>query len=288
MKTDLLSGRHIGIEEKDMEHMLSTVGVKSLDELINQTIPSNIRLKKQQDLPAPMTEREYIEHVNALGAKNKLFTSYIGMGWYDSITPAVIQRNVLENPVWYTSYTPYQSEVSQGRLEALMNFQTVIADLTAMPLANCSLLDEATAAAEAANMMFGLRPRDKQKSGANVLFVDKKIFPQTLAVINTRAVPQGITVKTGNYKEFEFTPDVFGCIVQYPNSDGNVENYREFTEKAHAAGCKVSVAADIMSLVLLVPPGEWGADIVFGSTQRLGTPMYYGGPSAAYFATRRF
>ncbi|WP_321437237.1 aminomethyl-transferring glycine dehydrogenase [uncultured Bacteroides sp.] len=286
MKTDLLSGRHIGIEEKDMEHMLSTVGVKNLDELINQTIPSNIRLKKHLDLPAPMTERDYIEHVNALGAKNKLFTSYIGMGWYDSITPAVIQRNVLENPVWYTSYTPYQSEVSQGRLEALMNFQTVITDLTAMPLANCSLLDEATAAAEAANMMFGLRPRDKQKSGANVLFVDKKIFPQTLAVINTRAVPQGITVKTGNYKEFEFTPDVFGCIVQYPNSDGNVENYREFTEKAHAAGCKVSVAADIMSLVLLVPPGEWGADIVFGSTQRLGIPMYYGGPSAAYFATR--
>jgi len=286
MKTDLLSGRHIGIEEKDMEHMLTTIGVKSLDELINQTIPSNIRLKKPLTLPAPITERAFTEHICKLGAKNKLFTSYIGMGWYDTITPAVIQRNVLENPVWYTSYTPYQSEVSQGRLEALMNFQTVITDLTAMPLANCSLLDEATAAAEAANMMFGLRSRDQQKLGANVLFVDEKIFPQTLAVINTRAVPQGIKVLTGNYKDIEFTSDMFGCIIQYPNSEGNVEDYRAFTEKAHAAGCKVSVAADILSLALLVPPGEWGADIVFGSTQRLGIPMYYGGPSAAFFATR--
>jgi len=286
MKTDLLSGRHIGIEEKDMEHMLTTIGVKSLDELINQTIPSNIRLKKPLSLPAPITERAFSEHICELGAKNKLFTSYIGMGWYDTITPAVIQRNVLENPVWYTSYTPYQSEVSQGRLEALMNFQTVITDLTGMPLANCSLLDEATAAAEAATMMFGLRSRDQQKSGANVLFVDEKIFPQTLAVINTRAVPQGIEVVTGDYKDFEFTPSVFGCIVQYPNSDGSTEDYKAFTESAHAAGAKVSVAADIMSLVILVPPGEWGADIVFGSTQRLGIPMYYGGPSAAYFATR--
>jgi glycine dehydrogenase len=286
MKTDLLSNRHIGIEEKDMEHMLNTIGVKSLDELINQTIPSNIRLKKQVSLPAPMTERLFTEHICRLGAKNKIFTTYIGMGWYDTITPAVIQRNVLENPVWYTSYTPYQSEVSQGRLEALMNFQTVISDLTAMPLANCSLLDEATAAAEAANMMYGLRSREQQKNNANILFVDEKVFPQTLAVINTRAVPQGIVVLTGDYKQFEFTPDVFGCIIQYPNSDGNVEDYRGFTEKAHAAGCKVSVAADILSLALLVPPGEWGADIVFGSTQRLGIPMYYGGPSAAYFATR--
>ncbi len=286
MKTDLLSGRHIGIEEKDMEHMLTNIGVKSLDELINQTIPSNIRLKKPLNLPAPITERAFSEHICELGAKNKLFTSYIGMGWYDTITPAVIQRNILENPVWYTSYTPYQSEVSQGRLEALMNFQTVITDLTGMPLANCSLLDEATAAAEAATMMFGLRSRDQQKLGANVLFVDEKIFTQTLAVINTRAVPQEIEVVTGDYKEFEFTPSVFGCIVQYPNSDGNIEDYKAFTERAHAAGAKVSVAADIMSLVILVPPGEWGADIVFGSTQRLGIPMYYGGPSAAYFATR--
>ena len=175
------------------------------------------------------------------------------MGWYNTITPAVIQRNVFENPVWYTSYTPYQTEVSQGRLEALMNFQTAVCDLTGMPLANCSLLDEATAAAEAVTMMYALRPREMQKSGAN---------------------------------EAELTPDTFACILQYPNGDGNIEDYRTFVENAHAAGCKVAVAADILSLALLTPPGEWGADIVFGTTQRLGTPMFYGGPSAAYFATR--
>lgn len=286
MKTDLLANRHIGINEKDIELMLNTIGVKSMDELIDKTIPSNIRLDKPLNLPEPMTERAYIEHINALGAKNKIYTSYIGMGWYDTITPAVIQRNILENPVWYTSYTPYQTEVSQGRLEALMNFQTVVSDLTAMPLANCSLLDEATAAAEAAAMMFALRTRDQQKSGANVLFVDENVFPQTLAVITTRVIPQGMTIQTGSYKDVDFSAGVFGCIIQYPNGDGNVEDYRTFTEKAHAANCKVSVAADIMSLALLVPPGEWGADIVFGSTQRLGIPMYYGGPSAAFFATR--
>ena len=217
---------------------------------------------------------------------NKIYKSYIGTGWYDSITPAVIQRNVFENPVWYTSYTPYQTEISQGRLEALINFQTAVSDLTAMPLANCSLLDEATAGAEAATMMHALRSRAQQKAGANTLFVDSEIFPQTLAVIRTRALPQGIRVKTGSYKELAFTPDLFGCIVQYPNNSGNIEDYRGFTARAHEAGCKVAVSADILSLALLTPPGEWGADIVFGSTQRLGIPMFYGGPSAAYFATR--
>ena len=233
-----------------------------------------------------MSEHEFAEHINKLAAMNTRFKSYIGAGWYDTATPAVIQRNVFENPVWYTSYTPYQAEISQGRLEALINFQTAICDLTAMPLANCSLLDEATAAAEAATMMFALRSRKQQKEGACTLFVDEEIFPQNLAVIMTRAIPQGMTVKTGSYKELEFTPDIFGCIVQYPNNSGNVEDYREFTEKAHQADCKVAVDADIMSLALLVPPGEWGADIVFGSTQRMGIPMFYGGPSAAYFATR--
>ena len=218
--------------------------------------------------------------------QNKLYTTYIGLGWYNTIPPAVIQRNVFENPVWYTSYTPYQTEVSQGRLEALMNFQTTVCDLTGMPLANCSLLDEATAAAEAVSMMYALRPRDMQKSGANVVFVDEKIFPQTLAVMTTRAIPQGIQIRTGKYTEAELTPDVFACVLQYPNASGNVEDYRNFVEKAHAAHCKVAVAADILSLALLTPPGEWGADIVFGTTQRLGTPMFYGGPSAAYFATR--
>lgn len=285
MKIDSLSSRHIGIKESDMPEMLEKIGVKSLDELIEQTIPANIRLKEPLKLDAPMTEREFSEHIARLASKNKMFTSYIGCGWYDTITPAVIQRNVFENPVWYTSYTPYQTEVSQGRLEALLNFQTVITDLTGMSLANCSLLDEATAAAEAATMMFALRSRQQQKAGANVLFIDENIFPQNLAVIHTRALPQGMTLRIGSYKELEFTPDIFACILQYPNSNGNIENYRAFTEKAHAAGCKVAVDADILSLVLLTPPGEWGADIVFGSTQRLGIPMFYGGPSAAYFAT---
>ncbi len=286
MKTDLLTNRHNGIQEADLPVMLEKIGVSSVDELIDKTIPTNIRLQEPLALGAPMTERQFAEHVADLASQNKLYTSYIGMGWYDTICPAVIQRNVFENPVWYTSYTPYQAEVSQGRLEALLNFQTAVSDLTAMPLANCSLLDEATAAAEAANMMFQLRSRAQQKAGANVLFVDENIFPQNLAVIRTRVIPQGMTILVGDYKTLEFAPEIFGCIIQYPNSNGSVEDYREFVEKAHAANCKVAVDADILSLALLVPPGEWGADIVFGSTQRLGIPMFYGGPSAAYFATR--
>lgn len=286
MKNDIFANRHIGISEQDEVQMLRKIGVKSLDELIDKTIPANIRLKEPLTLPEAMTEYEFGQHIAGLAAKNKLYTTYIGMGWYNTITPAVIQRNVFENPVWYTSYTPYQAEVSQGRLEALMNFQTTVCDLTAMPLANCSLLDEATAAAEAVAMMYSLRPRDMQKSGANVVFVDENIFPQTLAVMTTRATPQGIELRTGKYDEMEFTPDIFACILQYPNASGNVEDYRAFVEKAHAANCKVAVAADILSLAVLTPPGEWEADIVFGSTQRLGTPMFYGGPSAAFFAAR--
>ena len=286
MKNDLLINRHIGIAPQDEEVMLRKIGVGSLDELIDKTIPSNIRLDKPLDLPEPMTEYEFASHIAQLASKNKLYTTYIGMGWYGTITPAVIQRNVFENPVWYTSYTPYQTEVSQGRLEALMNFQTAVCDLTGMPLANCSLLDEGTAAAEAVTMMHALRSRTQQKEGANTVFVDESIFPQTLAVMTTRAIPQGICLRVGRYSEAELTPDVFACVLQYPNANGSVEDYRAFVEKAHAAGCKVAVAADILSLALLTPPGEWGADIVFGSTQRLGTPMFYGGPSAAYFATR--
>ena len=282
----MLACRHIGINSQDEAQMLQAIGVQTLDELIDKTIPSNIRLSQPLDLPEPMTEYQFACHIARLAAKNKLYTSYIGMGWYNTITPAVIQRNVFENPVWYTSYTPYQTEVSQGRLEALINFQTAISDLTAMPLANCSLLDEATAAAEAVSMMYGLRARNQQKAGANVVFVDESIFPQTLAVMTTRAVPQGIRLQVGKYSELEFTPGLFACVLQYPNASGSVEDYRAFVEKAHAAGCKVAVAADILSLALLTPPGEWGADIVFGSSQRLGTPMFYGGPSAAYFATR--
>ena len=286
MKTDVFANRHIGITDSDLPRMLGKIGVKTIDELIDKVIPKGIRLKQPLDLPPAMTEREFAGHIARIASHNKIYKSYIGTGWYDSITPAVIQRNVFENPVWYTSYTPYQTEISQGRLEALINFQTAVSDLTAMPLANCSLLDEATAGAEAATMMHALRSRAQQKAGANTLFVDSEIFPQTLAVIRTRALPQGIHVKTGSYKELAFTPDLFGCIVQYPNNSGNIEDYRGFTARAHEAGCKVAVSADILSLALLTPPGEWGADIVFGSTQRLGIPMFYGGPSAAYFATR--
>ena len=286
MDTTKFVNRHVGITAEDLPDMLKAVGVNTLDELIDQTIPANIRLKQPLNLPEPMTEREFAEHINELASKNEVFTSYIGMGWYDTICPAPIQRNVFENPVWYTSYTPYQAEVSQGRLEALLNFQTVICDLTGLPLANCSLLDEATAAAEAATMFFGARSRAQIKAGANVIFVDEKVFDSTQAVIHTRAIPQGMKIVTGDYKTFAFTPEVFGAIVQYPNADGSIEDYQEFINRAHANGTKVAVAADLMSLVLLTPPGEWGADVVFGSSQRFGIPMFYGGPSAAFFATK--
>lgn len=286
MDTNKFVNRHVGISAEDIPAMLETIGVKSLDELIDQTIPANIRLKEPLNLPEAMTEREFAEHIAELASKNEVFTSYIGMGWYDTVCPAPIQRNVFENPVWYTSYTPYQAEVSQGRLEALLNFQTVISELTGLPLTNCSLLDEATAAAEAVTMFHGSRSRAQVKAEANTVFIDENVFASTLAVIHTRMVPQGIQVVVGDYKKFEFTPDVFAAIVQFPNADGSIEDYKEFVARAGAAGAKVGVAADLMSLVLLTPPGEWGADIVFGTTQRLGTPMFYGGPSAAYFATR--
>ena len=286
MDTNKFVNRHVGISAEDIPSMLAAIGVQSVDELIDQTIPANIRLKTPLNLPEPMTEREFAEHIAELASKNEVFTSYIGMGWYDTICPAPIQRNVFENPVWYTSYTPYQAEVSQGRLEALLNFQAVIAELTGLPLANCSLLDEATAAAEAATMFYGSRSRAQVKAGANTLFVDENIFPSTLAVIHTRMIPQGIQIVTGDYRTFDFTPEVFAAIVQFPNADGSIEDYRDFIAKAHANDTRVAVAADLMSLVLLTPPGEWGADVVFGSSQRFGIPMFYGGPSAAFFATK--
>ena len=286
MDTNKFVNRHVGISAEDIPSMLQAIGVKSVDELIEQTIPANIRLKQPLNLPEPMTEREFAEHISELASKNEVFTSYIGMGWYDTVCPAPVQRNVFENPVWYTSYTPYQAEVSQGRLEALLNFQTVVCELTGLPLANCSLLDEATAAAEAATMFFGSRSRAQVKAGAATLFVDENVFASTQAVIHTRMIPQGINVVVGDYKTFDFTPDVFGAIVQYPNANGSVEDYKAFVEKAKANEVQVGVAADLMSLVLLTPPGEWGADVVFGSTQRFGVPMFYGGPSAAFFTTK--
>ena len=278
--------RHIGIEEKEVQTMVSAIGVSDLEQLIDETIPQNIRLKQPLDLPEAMTEREYAEHIAELASKNEVFTSYIGMGWYDTVSPAVILRNVFENPGWYTSYTPYQAEISQGRLEALLNFQTMISDLTGLPVSNCSLLDEATAAAESAAMLFNARSREQIKNNTNVLFVDEKIFESTLAVLKTRTAPQGIKLQTGDYKTFPLTEKVFGAIVQYPNGDGAVEDYTEFVNKANAVGVRVAVAADLLSLCLLTPPGEWGADAVFGSTQRFGIPMFFGGPSAGYLATK--
>ena len=278
--------RHIGISEADKHVMLEILGVKSIEELIDQTIPRDIRLEKPLALPAALSEQEYAEEIARIAARNRVFASYIGMGWYDTITPAPIYRNVFENPVWYTSYTPYQAEISQGRLEALLNFQTMVSDLTALPLSNCSLLDEATAAAEAATMMYGLRSREQVKQNVETLFVDQQLFPQTMAVLRTRMQYAGIEIVVGDYKSFSFTTPCFGAILQYPNNNGSVEDYRLFTEKAHAANSRVAVATDLMALVLLAPPGEWGADIAFGSSQRFGIPLFYGGPSAAFFATR--
>ena len=286
IKMEQFKNRHIGVNETDKQTMLETLGLTNIDELISQTIPSNIRLSESLELPDALSEQEYSEEITNIASKNKIFASYIGMGWYDTITPAAIYRNVFENPVWYTSYTPYQAEISQGRLEALINFQTIISDLTALPLANSSLLDEATAAAEAATMMYGLRSRNQVKSGVERLFVDQNIFPQTLSVIKTRMKYVDIKVVVGDYKTISFEKPFFGAIIQYPNGDGSVEDYRGFVEKAHEADCKVAVATDLMALTLLTPPGEWGADIAFGSSQRFGVPMFYGGPSAAFFATK--
>ncbi len=278
--------RHIGPRAEDVEEMLKVIGVKSVDELIGQTVPESIRLKEPLDLPAPLSEDEFLTRIKAVAGKNKLYRTFIGQGYYDTIAPAVIVRNILENPAWYTSYTPYQAEVSQGRLEALLNFQTMVLELTGLEMTNCSLLDEATAAAEAMTMMYALRGKEMKKAGANRLFVDNQVFEQTKDVLITRSAPQGIELVFGDYDTFEFTAEVFGAVVQYPASDGEIRDYRALAEKLHANGALLTVAADLMSLVLLTPPGEWGADVVVGTTQRFGVPMGYGGPHAAYMATK--
>ncbi|MDR0422501.1 MAG: aminomethyl-transferring glycine dehydrogenase [Proteiniphilum sp.] len=286
IKPEQFKNRHIGITEADKQKMLEAIDLSSVDELINRTIPSDIRLKEPLSLPKALSEHEYAEEIAHIASLNSIHTSHIGTGWYDTVTPAVIYRNVFENPVWYTSYTPYQAEISQGRLEALLNFQTVVSELTALPLANCSLLDEATAAAEAASMMYGLRSREQVRNGVKTLFVDGNIFPQTLAVLRTRMYHAGIEIVVGDYSTVALDGTFFGAIVQYPNGDGSAEDYRDFTERAHRADCKVAVATDLLALTILVPPGEWDADIAFGSAQRFGIPMFFGGPSAAFFATR--
>ncbi|MCQ2346344.1 MAG: aminomethyl-transferring glycine dehydrogenase [Paludibacteraceae bacterium] len=266
--------------------MLATIGAKSMEQLIEQTMPKNILLKEPLDLDEPLTEQEHLDTINEMANKNKLFKSFIGRGWYGTITPAVIARNVLENPVWYTSYTPYQAEVSQGRLEALLVFQTMVSDLTGMPLANCSLLDEATSAGESVTMMRNLRTRDQQKNNVCKVFVDNKIFANTQSVMHTRAAGQGIELVNGDYASFIPSEEYFGAIVQLPNADGAVEDYAAFVEACHAKGIKVTVIADLMSLALLQAPGTWGADIVCGTAQRFGLPMGFGGPTAGYMATR--
>ncbi|MBO4666104.1 MAG: aminomethyl-transferring glycine dehydrogenase [Paludibacteraceae bacterium] len=284
MNVNYLKDRHIGLNDADRKEMLETIGVKSIDELIAQTMPAEILLDEPLDLDEPLTEQEHLDSLAAMAEKNLPFKSLIGRGWYGTITPAVIQRNVLENPVWYTSYTPYQAEVSQGRLEALFVYQTLISDLTGLPLANCSLLDEATAAAEAVTMMRNLRSREQVKNGVKKVFVDRKIFPNTLSVLQTRAAGQGIELEIGDWRLFNGANDAFfGAIIQCPNADGSIEDYEGFVADCHAAGLKVTVIADLMALALLKP---LDADIMVGSAQRFGLPVGFGGPTAGYMATR--
>lgn len=278
--------RHIGPRDAEAREMLEFMGLSSVDELIDKTIPKEIRLKKPLDLPGSRSEHWYLRQLQSLAAKNKMFRTYIGMGYYNTIVPPAIQRNVLENPGWYTAYTPYQSEIAQGRMEALLNFQTMVMDLTQMELANASLLDEATAAAEAMSMFYALRSREAQKRGAHQFFVSAQCYPQTIDVIRTRAVPLGIELILGDPEDFRFNENVFGALVQYPDATGNAMDYRKFVEAAHANDTLVAVATDLMSLTLLTPPGEWGADAVLGNSQRFGVPMGFGGPHAAFFATR--
>lgn len=286
MITNNFTKRHVGPSNADIEKMLQTIGMKSIEELVSQTVPADIRLPKPLSIAAGMNEYEVQNHLAEIGSKNKVFRSFIGMGYYNTILPGVIQRNILENPSWYTSYTPYQAEISQGRLEALLNFQTMVSDLTAMPICNASLLDEGTAAAEAMIMAFNARKREKVKAGANSFFVSERLFPQSIEVIKTRALPLGIDIIIGDHKTFSFSENIYGAIVQYPDQFGCIHDYSQFANDAHNAGAMLIAACDILSLALLTPPGEWGADVVVGSTQRFGIPMGFGGPHAAFLAAK--
>ena len=286
MNTNDFSLRHIGPSREEQQNMLEKVGVETIDQLIYETIPDSIRLDKDLDLSPAMSEQEYLNHIQELSLKNKIFKSYIGMGYHPCILPAVIQRNILENPGWYTAYTPYQAEIAQGRLEALLNFQTMVIDLTGMEIANASLLDESTAAAEAMSLLFAARERQQKKEGVVKFFVSDQILPQTLSLLETRATPIGVELVIGSFEDFNFSKEFFGAMLQYPGKYGQITDIKYFIEQSKAIGIKVAVAADILSLVLLEAPGHFGADVVFGTTQRFGIPMGYGGPHAAYFATR--
>ncbi|MGZ5190475.1 MAG: aminomethyl-transferring glycine dehydrogenase [Flavisolibacter sp.] len=278
--------RHIGPNEKQTAEMLNTIGVNSLEELIDRTVPPSIRMKQELNIPAAMSEHEYLNHIKDVSLKNKVFKNYIGQGYYDTITPSVILRNVFENPGWYTQYTPYQAEIAQGRLESLLNFQTVVSDLTALPLANASLLDEATAAAEAMTMFFNMLNKDIHHISRPKFFVDQETFPQTKDVVVTRAIPIDIEIVYGNYNQVQIDETYFGALVQYPNNKGSVEDYRNFIDKVHQKGAYVVMATDLLALTLLTPPGELGADVAVGSAQRFGVPLGYGGPHAAFFAAK--
>ncbi|MFK7030688.1 aminomethyl-transferring glycine dehydrogenase [Flavobacterium oreochromis] len=286
MRTDAFALRHIGPRQEDLQHMFKTIGVNDIDQLLYETFPDGIRLKEDIKLDAPMTEYEYLTHITQLGAKNKVFKSYIGMGYHPAIVPPVIQRNIFENPGWYTAYTPYQAEIAQGRLEALLNFQTTIIELTGMEIANASLLDEGTAAAEAMTLLFDVRTRDQKKKNTNKFFVSEEILPQTLSILITRATPLNIELVVGNHETFDFSSDFFGAILQYPGKYGQVYDYGSFIAKAAENEIKVAVAADILSLAKLTSPGELGAAVVVGTTQRFGIPMGFGGPHAGFFATK--
>ena len=283
---DIFSSRHIGPRSTDVQKMVKTCGFDNLDDLIYATIPDSIRSKSDMNLPEAMSEHEYLEHMAGLARKNKVFKSYIGTGYNDTLLPSVIKRNILENAGWYTAYTPYQAEISQGRLEALLNYQTMVIELTGLEIANASLLDEATAAAEAMIMFYNSRSRDAKNAHATKFFISSHCHPQNIAVVETRAIPLGIEVVIDDHRTIELDNTYFGALLQYPSSEGNVFDYSEFVAKAKALDVKIVAAADILSLALLTPPGEWGADAVVGTTQRFGIPLGFGGPHAAYFSTK--
>lgn len=281
------TGRHVGVNDEDHQKMISAIGVKSLEQLIEETVPSTIRLAHEMPIKEGMTESDFLRHMNSLSKKNVINSTYIGKGYYPTITPAVIQRNILENPGWYTAYTPYQAEIAQGRLEGLLNFQTMIIDLSGMEIANASLLDESTAAAEAMSMFLGARSRDQKKRGSNKFFVDSHIFDQTKSLLQTRSEPMGVELVFGNLEDFQPNNEFFGIFWQYPDSQGEIKDFKHLVDLCHSMEIQVAVAADLLSLTILEPPGEWGADVVLGSTQRFGIPMGFGGPHAAYFASKQ-
>ena len=286
MNTESFLIRHIGPRDEDIKKMLKVINANSLDELIDETLPNDIKLNQPLGLEKPLSESEYLMHLKKISALNKVYKTYIGLGYNRSYLPAVIQRNILENPGWYTAYTPYQAEISQGRMEALLNFQTMITDLTGMEISNASLLDESTAAAEAMTLLYAVRDREQKKNNICKFFVSEDIFPQTLSVLKTRSEPIGIDLVIGNIEDFDFDSNFFGALIQYPGASGEIKDIKSFISKCISNNIKTAVASDILSLVLLESPGKIGADVVVGTTQRFGIPLGYGGPHAGYFATK--